>query len=352
MARWFSIVVVMATTVFAVSAGAMTVEQVPTPNPGGGTWVVDLPNVMTAQDRQFINQQMTALEADLGVEVAIVIVDSVRAPTPKEFATALFNHWGIGKAGIDNGLLVLLVMSERRLEMETGYGMEAILPDGWLKNMQEELMVPEFRRGDFGAGLVAGLGAVDQRLRDYPDGIGHNPDPANLPQPEREIPWWLVILGGGLATLGGAAGVGRHRERTCPECKVRMNLLCPVSTRDKLSTGQQKEKSLGSVSYRAYECPQCAFERIASSNRFFSGYSRCSACSHRTMRVNSQTIRAATTYSTGLRRITETCTHCSHHNVRDAVIPRRTQSSSSGGGSRGGGFGGGRSGGGGAGSSW
>jgi TPM domain len=92
------------------------------------------------------------------VEIAVVTVTGIDLP-PREFATGLFNRWGIGKAGADSGLLVLIVADQRRIEMETGYGLEPALPDGWLSALQHETMLPAFRSGDHGAGVEAGLAA-------------------------------------------------------------------------------------------------------------------------------------------------------------------------------------------------
>jgi uncharacterized protein len=298
--------------------------------------------------------------------------------TPKDFANRLFAHWGIGKARADNGLLVLLVVDQRRLEMETGYGLEPILPDGWLGNMQAEVMVPAFRSGDFPAGLEAGLVRIDQRLRQRPEEAreGTHRDPADLPAGAqglvgslRSNPATVPALGGG-ALLGLAGGVGllvraaRRRQRTCPKDKVEMRLLDEVEDDAHLDAGQRTEESIGSVDYRVYICRQCQFSRTVAKKRWFSGFSRCPQCRYRALRSVTETLIHATYDYGGQVRVTETCQHCSHSRKyirHTARLTRPSTSSSSGGGfsSRGGfsssggsSFGGGRSGGGGAGSSW
>lgn len=149
-------------TVTVLLSGAR-VEDVPNPR-AAQSWVSDTAHVLDGAAVRRLNQSLDALERDLGVEVAVVTVPSVSG-TPKEFATALFQRWGIGKAGTNNGLLVLLVMDRRRLEMETGYGLEEMLPDGWLGVMQNDVMVPRFKKGDFAEGLLAGVERVGERLR-------------------------------------------------------------------------------------------------------------------------------------------------------------------------------------------
>lgn len=344
------------------AAWALSVEEVPNPQ-DQDRWVTDSADMLSPSAERELDGRIDALEQDLGVEIAVVTVDEVDAPTPKDFATSLFNHWGIGKASSDNGLLVLMVRGERRLEMETGYGLEAVLTDGWLKGMQQEKMVPHFKRGDFGEGLRAGLAACDERLRKYPEGIGDGASSFEAPE-ERGGSWtlWLfgLLLGGGTA-VGGGVWYKRRREAICPECETQMNLLPETEEDEHLEAGQETEEVVGSVEYRVYECEECEFDRVVRDAAWFSWFERCPDCGYRTLATDTETIEAATTMSTGRKRITKECSHCDHHDTFTRTIPRRTSSSSSGssfsgggssGGGSSGGFGGGSSGGGGAGSSW
>lgn len=134
-------------------------------------WVSDSAGVFSGEVRAWINQKLTQLERDTSVEVALVTVDAVSSPTPKDFATELFAHWKIGKRSSDNGLLILMVMQSHRVEIETGYGLEGVLSDGWLKQMQGSEMVPKFKEGDFESGLEAGVDAIITRLTEQEDAL-------------------------------------------------------------------------------------------------------------------------------------------------------------------------------------
>ena len=142
-----------------------SVAEVPSPRPGG--WVTDQADVLDAAAEARLDALAEALHRDRGAEVAVVTVDDVPG-TPKQFATELFNAWHIGRADHDDGVLVLMVMGKRRLEIETGRGIEAALPAAWLAEMQAAQMVPAFKRKDIGGGLIAGLVAIDGRLRARP----------------------------------------------------------------------------------------------------------------------------------------------------------------------------------------
>ena len=142
-----------------------SVAQVPDPRPGAH--VADQAGVLDATALARLDAIAAALARDRGAEVMVVTVDDVPG-TPKAFATELFNTWGLGRVGHDDGVLVLMVMGQRRLEIETGVGVEAALPAAWLATLQAERMVPAFKRKDIGGGLVAGLEGIDLRLRALP----------------------------------------------------------------------------------------------------------------------------------------------------------------------------------------
>jgi uncharacterized protein len=146
-------------------------DAVPNPRVHGGGWVAD-PAGVIARRQQDINTAIGELERETGVEIAVVVLPSIGALAPKPFTTALFQKWGIGKAGRDNGLLVLHVLDQRRLEIETGYGMEGLLPDlktHWIAN---DIAVPFFKESSFADGHLEVVRALARAIR-QPD-IGHD----------------------------------------------------------------------------------------------------------------------------------------------------------------------------------
>lgn len=342
----------------AALAAPLTPDQVPSPR-ARSSWVADLAGVVSPEQEQEIDHAVGALHAELGAEIAVVAVDEVQG-RPKDFATALFNHWGVGDAEANNGVLVLLVVDARRVEIETGYGVEGILPDGWLGRMMDEAMVPRFKAGELGAGLVAGTEALVDRLRQHPVETRLGTGGAVTGGSEVD-PWphggLALVVGAGAASplllVGGLYWHGRRRRR-CPVCKQEMEELSEEAEDAHLDEGQQHEEQLGSRDYEVRVCHEHEQVRIIPKNRWFSGYSSCRRCGYRTSRRRQRTLRAATYTHGGRVQVTETCEHCGHHGVHTYSTPRLTRSSSSSGGGGGGGssFGGGRSGGGGAGRSW
>ena len=103
----------------------------------------------------------------------------------REYAVKMFeNHGrGIGQRGKDNGLLVLLAVDDRQVWVEVGYDLEQFITDGFSGEVSRQYMAPEFRRGAYGAGLLAGvsriIGRIAQRRNVTLQGI--RPEPNNAP---------------------------------------------------------------------------------------------------------------------------------------------------------------------------
>ena len=81
-------------------------------------------------------------------------------------AQALFDRWEIGKAGVDNGLLILAAIEDRNIRTHTGYGMEGLFTDAGISVLQESIIVPAFREGRYGDGLIAYVTEIDRIIRD------------------------------------------------------------------------------------------------------------------------------------------------------------------------------------------
>jgi uncharacterized protein len=150
---------------FAGLAMAQTrVSEVPNPRTTHAGWITDSTRQLGPIGPE-LEQLLTALNRDTKAEVAVAIVPSIGDETPKDFAVALFKHWSIGRRGEDDGLLVLHVLDQRRLEIETGYGLESALTDvecAWLIN---ELAIPLFRAGNLAGGHRALLRGIDYGIR-------------------------------------------------------------------------------------------------------------------------------------------------------------------------------------------
>jgi uncharacterized protein len=146
---------------FPVTSQAITVQEVPNPRQVNNTWVTDKANILSDRTETQLNQMISDLEAKNGSEIAVVTVpDTKPSATPKAFATELFNFWGIGKKGKNNGVLLLISSGERRVQIETGSGIQSILPDAKAVGIIETEITPRFKQQDFDGGTLGGTKAL------------------------------------------------------------------------------------------------------------------------------------------------------------------------------------------------
>ena len=144
-------------------------------------------DMLSPQAETQLNQMISELEKQNGTEIAVVTVPQTKpSPTPKVFTTELFNTWGIGKKGKDNGILFLISKGDRRTEIETGYGIEGILPDAKVGNILRTQVTPQFKKGNFEAGIIAGTKALIQELGT--DGSGADNSNINSLESNNEVP--------------------------------------------------------------------------------------------------------------------------------------------------------------------
>ncbi|MBK4729086.1 TPM domain-containing protein [Oxynema sp. CENA135] len=147
--------------------GAIAIQDVPNPRVEYGGWVTDMANIISPATERELNQLIDTLEAETTAEIAIVTVpDTDPFPSVKTFTTELFNTWGIGKKGKDNGILFLTSSGDRRVEIETGYGIEAILPDAQVLDILNRHILPYFKTNDFDTGMLEGTRALIDVLSD------------------------------------------------------------------------------------------------------------------------------------------------------------------------------------------
>lgn len=135
------------------------------PPPSGH--VNDFAGVMRPEAVQQLEQVLIELQRQTGAEVALATVSTVPDGDVERAAVDLFAQWGIGKKGSDNGVLVLCAVQDRKVRIEVGYGLEAVLPDAVSGRIIREQMVPLFRAGDMSGGLVNGGTAVAQLIAQH-----------------------------------------------------------------------------------------------------------------------------------------------------------------------------------------
>lgn len=102
-------------------------------------------------------------------QMAVVVVPSTDGQDTFDYALQVAERWGLGKKGTDNGILMLVAVNDRKMQILTGYGVEGVLPDAALKRIIIEDITPYFKKGDYAGGITAGINRIEERLQADPD---------------------------------------------------------------------------------------------------------------------------------------------------------------------------------------
>ncbi len=392
-----------------VKAEVWTVETVPnTRLSDARVCTSDPDDLIDPANQTEIDRLLLDAQQKLSAEIFVVALKSTGDVDLKSFATELFKNWGIGKKGKDNGLLILLVLDQKKVTMETGYGMEGVLPDAICYRIIDNDMVPLMKEGQIGAGMLAGVKAVLHVLSDPAAAAEIYADPAiqqkaNWEQKKQQLYTLLIgyliltllvlivsasnaskkvkslvgmepydaykVLNSSVTTYQilafifpltmiafllyykrKAAGY-RKQPRTCPQCGKPLVLMSEKQEDAYLNAGQQSEEMVGSVDYDAWVCMDCGNRSFLSYTKAFTRYQPCPNCHFKTYaQTSDRIVSAPTPISAGQGVHVFTCANCGHEALKYYTIPMIIilPSNRGGGGSGFGGGGGGGFGGGGS----
>lgn len=127
--------------------------------------VMDLSRTLDAGQVQALTQQVQALEAAQGSQLFVLLVPSTGSDTIEQYARRVFDQWAVGRKGVDDGILLLAAMQDRRVRIEVGYGLEGAVTDAAAGRIIREQITPRFAQGDVSGGLQAGVASLQALMR-------------------------------------------------------------------------------------------------------------------------------------------------------------------------------------------
>ncbi|WP_159589373.1 TPM domain-containing protein [Chelativorans xinjiangense] len=169
---------------FAVSALAAELPQLT-------GRVVDNAGLLDAGAEAGLTEKLAAFEAKSSDQIVVATIESLDGEAIEPYANRLFRAWGLGQAGEDNGVLLLVALNDRRMRIEVGYGLEGTLTDLHAKLIIENTMVPAFRAGDYAGGIT---GAVDDIVTVLEGNAAELEARARRAAEENAEPIWPVVL--------------------------------------------------------------------------------------------------------------------------------------------------------------
>jgi uncharacterized protein len=131
--------------------------------------VNDFAKILTADEKTFLETKLSLFNTNTSVEVAVATVPTLGGDTIENFAVKLFEEWGVGKKKSDSGVLILVAPNEREARIEVGYGLEPTVTDIAANNIIEDVMVPNFREGEYFQGIDKAADAIIGLVKNDPE---------------------------------------------------------------------------------------------------------------------------------------------------------------------------------------
>ncbi len=181
-------------------------------------FVNDFARVLSPNSRRGLEDYCIRVEQATGAQIALVTIPSLDGEPIEDVANLLYRRWGVGSKSNNEGVLVLLVIQDRRSRVEVGYGLEPVIPDGFAGSVLRSMRTP-LRAGQYDAALAEAAMTLGDKIADAKGVriLASEPRPRTRQEPEG-LPWhpglialgvlaFLLLMGGRRGGRGGS-GMG------------------------------------------------------------------------------------------------------------------------------------------------
>ncbi|MDD4320570.1 MAG: TPM domain-containing protein [Acidaminococcaceae bacterium] len=176
------------------------------PKPTTNIYVQDYAKVLSSQTKATINAYSSAIADKTKAQIVVVTIPTLDGAALENFSLDLMRQWGIGDKEKNNGVLLLVAVQDRQSRIEVGYGLEGALPDGLTGRIQDQVMLPLFKKGDYDKGIMQGYASIANTvIKEYNltatdlkvDRVASsqtNSQSGNLAAAFVALPWWIKLL--------------------------------------------------------------------------------------------------------------------------------------------------------------
>ncbi len=134
-----------------------------------GEPVVDAASLLDDGQEAALNAKLKGIEAATGHQVAVATIPSLEGRDIADYGYQLGRAWGIGKQGTNDGVVLIVAPNERRTRIEVGYGLEPVLTDAYSSVIVNSVMIPQFKAGNYPAGIDAGVDEIAKQIQLPPE---------------------------------------------------------------------------------------------------------------------------------------------------------------------------------------
>lgn len=216
MNKFITMMIALAATLFAINSFAWD----PPASPAPASWISDSSGALTPEAHQRLDAKLAKINQSSANELAALIVPTLDGQDISDVTNATFKAWGVGKKGLDNGVLVVLAMKEHKSRIETGKGVEGDLPDLKTQDILNNVVRPYMRNGDIEGALGNSFDAIAASIANHKADVaaGRNSSDASCDVSNVGVDHggnWalaLVVLGAFLWLASSALKSSRRRK--------------------------------------------------------------------------------------------------------------------------------------------
>jgi len=208
--------VILGAVLWLVAALAPAFAQALAPVPQLTAPVTDLTGTLTPDQVSALEAKLRAFEQAKGSQVAVLIVPTTQPEVIEQYSIRVVDQWKLGRGKVDDGVLVLVALNDRKVRLEVGYGLEGALPDATANRIIQQDILPSFKRGDYYGGINTGVDRVMRVIEGEPlPEPEFSPPAAGIPGLFNLLPFLFIfaIVGGSIfrrlfGRVGGALATG------------------------------------------------------------------------------------------------------------------------------------------------
>jgi uncharacterized protein len=200
MKKYITLLIAVLATVFTANAFAFT----PPDKPASGWYILDQANKLTEDQKTNLNKKIDGINKNTKNEFGVLIIQSMDGDNIEDVAQNTFRAWGVGKAGLNNGVLLVISVGDRKMRLQTGKGVEGDLPDLRAKDILDENLKPFLKKGDYYGGIDSTISAASSFLESRANApVETVSNTSGATSKNSGVEWLIVLL-----FLGIFGGVG------------------------------------------------------------------------------------------------------------------------------------------------
>ena len=339
-------------------------------------WVFNPDGILSSSAASSLNAKIMEINDKSGAKLTVAIFGELDKNID-DAATELFNQWGIGRKGAENGILLIADIKNHAYAIRTGRGIGEVLTDLHTNQIAKEYLIPNFKEERYDEGILQTVEAIGNEITTSEAIETIQTRLADARESDSEtlldlitfylwcsVALTLAMLIIFLFRVSKTRGLDRHAryrelnpfvrmlyaisyigvgipfllyfpvkqyvnklrngEHLCPNCKTKMNKLDEIQDNEHLTPAQDAEERYNSVDYDVWLCPNCGEEDVYAFENADSGFEECPHCHARTARyLRDRVVKLPTTKEEGLAVKEFSCLNCKKISQKPFKLPRQ-----------------------------